>query len=482
MGTIQIKNVSFKYHQMTTNIFENLNLQIDASWKLGLIGRNGRGKTTLLKLLLGKLDYQGQIVSDLNFNYYPQNVMDPMQTTFEVIKSLTGLEDYDFWKIEIEMEQLKLKESVLQQVFKILSPGEQTKVLLAALFVDESGFQLLDEPTNHLDIAGRKVVADYLRNKKGFIVISHDKVFLNQIIDHVISINRTDVTVYKGNFDTWETANENQLHAEIAQKHQLKNDIQRLHQTAVKRENWAKQSDNQNPDSTGRKMMKKSKTLAKRVDSAINEKQQLLQNIEIEAPLVLNYEDLKYPEILLHVDNMSLKKADFETPRLDFTLKRHQIVAIEGHNGIGKTTIFKQILGLKQTFAQTGTISLAKNLKISYLAQNNTLKGTIKQLAVDKKIELELIYSNLRKLGFERRLFEYPVEEMSQGQRQKIALSLSLSQPANLYLWDEPLNYLDVITRQQIIEVLKTQQPTMLLIDHDQDLIDQVATRKIELH
>ena len=482
MGTIQIKNVSFKYHQMTTDIFKDLNLQIDSSWKLGLIGRNGRGKTTLMKLLLGQLTYQGQIISDLNFNYYPQTVSDRSQTTLEVIQSLTDLEDYDFWKIEMEMEQLQLSEEVLQQAFGTLSPGEQTKVLLATLFVDEAGFQLLDEPTNHLDIAGRKVVADYLQNKKGFIVISHDKTFLNQIIDHVISINRNDVTVYKGNFDTWETANENQLQLEVSQKQQLKNDIQRLHKTAVKRANWAKQSESQNPDSTGRKMMKKAKTLARRVDQAIDEKQQLLKNIEVEAPLVLNYEDLKYPEILLHVDNMTLENGTFVTPTLDFSLNRHQIVALEGQNGIGKTTIFKQLLGIKQPFAQTGTINLAKGLKISYLAQNNTLKGSIKQLAVDKKIELELIYSNLRKLGFERQLFEYPVEEMSQGQRQKVALALSLSQQANLYLWDEPLNYLDVITRQQIIAVLKTQKPSMLLIDHDQDLINQVATQKIKLH
>lgn len=482
MGTIQIKNVSFKYHQMTTDIFKDLNLKIDSSWKLGLIGRNGRGKTTLMKMLLGQLTYQGQIISDLNFNYYPQTVSDRSQTTLEVIQSLTDLEDYDFWKIEMEMEQLQLSEEVLQQAFETLSPGEQTKVLLATLFVDEAGFQLLDEPTNHLDIAGRKVVADYLQNKKGFIVISHDKTFLNQIIDHVISINRSDVTVYKGNFDTWETANENQLQLEMSQKHQLKNDIQRLHKTAVKRANWAKQSESQNPDSTGRKMMKKSKTLARRVDQAIDEKQQLLKNIEVEAPLVLNYEDLKYPEILLHVDNMTLKNGTFVTPTLDFSLNRHQIVALEGQNGIGKTTIFKQLLGIKQPFAQTGTINLVKSLKISYLAQNNTLKGSIKQLAVDKKIELELIYSNLRKLGFERQLFEYPVEEMSQGQRQKVALALSLSQQANLYLWDEPLNYLDVIIRQQIIAVLKTQKPSMLLIDHDQDLINQVATQKIKLH
>ncbi len=92
-----------------------------------------------------------------------------------------------------------------------------------------------------------------------------------------------------------------------------------------------------------------------------------------------------------------------------------------------------------------------------------------------------MVFSNLRKLGFERYLFEQPVEEMSQGQRRKVALALSLSQEANLYFWDEPLNYLDVITRQQIIDAIKKQQPTMLLIDHDQDLIDSVATKKVVL-
>lgn len=222
MGTIQIENVSFKYDQMVDNLFDSLNLKIDESWKLGLIGRNGRGKTTLLKLLLGKLDYQGKVVSNLNFYYYPQTVVDKNVPTVEVVKSLAHLEDYDLWKIEIELDKLQVDSEVLQQEFATLSPGEQTKVLLAILFIDESGFQLIDEPTNHLDIEGRKIVSDYLKNKKGFIVISHDKAFLNPVIDHVISINRTDVDVYKGNFDTWQENKDRQDQSELNQKDQLK--------------------------------------------------------------------------------------------------------------------------------------------------------------------------------------------------------------------------------------------------------------------
>lgn len=496
MGTIQIENVNFKYDQMIDNLFDNLNLKIDESWKLGLIGRNGRGKTTLLKLLLGQLDYQGKIVSNLNFYYYPQTVVDKNVPTVEVVKNLTHLEEYDLWKIEIELDKLKVDPEVLQQQFSTLSPGERTKILLAILFIDESGFQLIDEPTNHLDIEGRKIVSDYLKNKKGFIVISHDKAFLNPVIDHVISINRADVDVYKGNFDTWQENKDRQDQSEKNEKAQLKKDIHRLHETAVKWENWSNSAEAQkNKNRYGEsvnldkgfishksaKMMKKAKTAEKRVDSAISEKQSLLKNIEIEEPITLNYEERSHPDIFVQVDNLQLQHDDIKTPVVDFKLKRDQVLALIGKNGIGKTTIFKQILGVQQPFEQTGKIHLANNLKISYLKQDNELIGKIKDLAIAKKIEPEMVFSNLRKLGFERYLFGQPIEDMSQGQRRKVALALSLSEKANLYFWDEPLNYLDVITRQQIITAIKKQHPTMMLIDHDQDLIEAVSTQKIEL-
>ena len=118
MGTIQVKNVSFKYPAMVNNIFESLNLKIDAGWKLGLIGRNGRGKTTLLKILLGQLTYQGQITSDLNFYYYPQTIGNKKLPTRIVVQELSGLAEYDLWKIEVELEKLQLDIKILDQEFE----------------------------------------------------------------------------------------------------------------------------------------------------------------------------------------------------------------------------------------------------------------------------------------------------------------------------------------------------------------------------
>lgn len=495
MGTIQIENMSYKYDQMVDNLFDSLNLQIDESWKLGLIGRNGRGKTTLMKILLGKLPYQGKIISNLNFYYYPQKVNDKNRPTIEIVKELTDLEDYDIWKIEVELDKLKAKPDILEQNFSTLSPGEQTKVLLAILFIDDYGFQLIDEPTNHLDIEGRQVVADYLKGKKGFIVISHDKTFLNEVIDHVISINRQNVDIYKGNFDVWEQEKKMQDQAQFNEKEQLKKDISRLHETAVKRENWSNQSEKQK-NKTGlqkvnldkgfishkaSKMMRKAKSVSKRVDSEIEKKQSLLKNIEIEEPIKLNYSEVTHPKTLVTVNDLQLVHEDVKTPKISFKVPVDQVVSLVGKNGVGKTTIFRQILGINQPFKQNGDIIVANGIKVAYLAQENELSGDIRQLAQAKKIDPEMIFSNLRKLGFERDLFEQPVESMSQGQRRKVALAISLSQEANLYFWDEPLNYLDVITRQQIIDAIKKQHPTMLLIDHDKDLIDEISSQKIIL-
>jgi ATPase components of ABC transporters with duplicated ATPase domains len=401
MGTIQIENVNFSYDQMMEPLFDSLNLKIDESWKLGLIGRNGRGKTTLMKLLLGKLDYQGEIISNLNFYYYPQTINDKDRLTVEIVKELTDLNDYDLWKIEIELEKLQVDPDILQQNFSVLSPGEQTKVLLAILFLDDYGFQLIDEPTNHLDIEGRQVVSDYLKGKKGFMVISHDKAFLNPVIDHVISINRQNVDVYKGNFDTFEDAKNKQDHFELEQKNQLKKDINRLHETAVKRENWSNQAEAQKNKKNysekvnldkgflghkSAKMMKKAKTATKRVDNAINEKRKLLQNIEIEEPITLNYEELSHPETLIEVDGLVLKHETITTPKVSFKVKKNQTLALIGKNGIGKTTIFKQLLGLRQPFEQIGEIRKANNLVISYLPQDNELQGSIKELSLNKKL------------------------------------------------------------------------------------------------
>ena len=209
MSLIDISNLTFSYETSFENIFEDVSFQIDTDWKLGFIGRNGRGKTTLLNLLLGKYEYRGKISSSVTFDYFPFEAEDKSRDTLDIIDSINS--SYELWELNRELSLLDVDQEVLYRPFETLSNGEQTKVLLAALFLKEQNFLLLDEPTNHLDEEGKDTIAEYLKKKKGFILVSHDRDFLDKIIDHVLSINKTNIDIIKGNFSDWNLKKEREL-------------------------------------------------------------------------------------------------------------------------------------------------------------------------------------------------------------------------------------------------------------------------------
>ena len=201
MSLIQVSNLTFAYDGSYENIFENVSFQIDTNWRLGFTGRNGRGKTTFLNLLLGKYDYQGRISASVELSYFPYFVADKSVLALDAVEAMYP--DYEYWKIQREMAKLHLDDEVLYRSYGTLSNGEQTKLQLAVLFSKENNFLLIDEPTNHLDIRGRELVSQYLSTKKGFILVSHDRAFLDGCVDHILSINKSDIQVCKGNFSTW---------------------------------------------------------------------------------------------------------------------------------------------------------------------------------------------------------------------------------------------------------------------------------------
>ena len=201
MSLIRVTNLTFEYEGSYDPIFENVSFQIDTDWKLGFTGRNGRGKTTFLRLLMGQYEYQGTISTSVAFDYFPFEVTDYGMDTLELVEEI--LPDYEYWKLSRELSLLELEEDVLYRPFGTLSNGEQTKVMLAVLFLRENHFLLIDEPTNHLDLHAREVVSAYLDKKKGFILVSHDRAFLDRCIDHILSINKTNIEIQQGNFSSW---------------------------------------------------------------------------------------------------------------------------------------------------------------------------------------------------------------------------------------------------------------------------------------
>ena len=176
MSQISVNNLTFYYEGSYDNIFEDVSFQIDTDWKLGFIARNGRGKTTFLKLLTGQYEYRGSIASSVVFDYFPFEVRDRERNTIDVIEEIYP--DYEFWKLCREFNYLAMDAEILYMPFSTLSNGEQTRVLLALLFTRENHFLLIDEPTNHLDMKTRAVLREYLNTKKGFILVSHDRNFI----------------------------------------------------------------------------------------------------------------------------------------------------------------------------------------------------------------------------------------------------------------------------------------------------------------
>jgi len=322
MSMIRVENLTFAYPSSYDNIFENVNFQIDTDWKLGFVGRNGRGKTTFLNLLLGKYEYHGKIQASVQFDYFPYPVNDKNRLTTDILSEVCPLAEE--WELLRELSYLEVRDDVLWRPFFTLSNGEQTKVLLAALFLNDGHFLLIDEPTNHLDMKAREAVSAYLKRKKGFILVSHDRCFLDGCVDHILSINRSNIEVQSGNFSTWFTNFQRQQEFELAQ-------------------------------------------------------------------------------------NVKLKKSIAEANRVDESL-------------------FKAIL---------------------------------------------------RKMDFSRIQFEKKMEDFSAGQKKKVLIAKSLCEQAHLYVWDEPLNYIDIYSRMQIENLIREFSPTMIFVEHDLAFRNNIATKSI---
>ena len=491
---VSIRNLSFMYDGSYTPVFEDVSFNFDTSWRLGLIGRNGKGKTTLLRLLQKQYQYQGRIDMPLTPVYFPYPVEDMSLNTRDVM--LSAAPDAEEWQLICELNQLDVDASVLDRPFSTLSKGEQTKALLAALFTREDAYPLIDEPTNHLDAHGRALVADYLRRKDGrspaggFLLVSHDRAFLNRCIDHVLSLNRSDVWVMQGNYDTWESRLNQQNEYEQGRNEVLKRDIKHLEESARRTAEWSDRVEatkiGMGPCDRGAighkaaKMMARSLATRSRRERAIEEKRSLLHNVEKVGELKLTV--LHHPkDVLISVVNGKVEYDGHTVCEgVNFVLRRGERLSLTGPNGCGKSSILKALVGMGGSL--TGEVSIAPNLVVSYVPQQtDDLSGTMDDFISRSDIDETLFKAILRNMDFTRDLFERPLERMSQGQKKKLLLARSLCIPAHVYVWDEPLNYIDVLSRVQMEGLLTEYAPTMLLVEHDAVFLERVCTNTIEL-
>ena len=519
MAQIQVSGLSFHYEGSYDDVFENVSFSIDTRWKLGFIGRNGKGKTTFLRLLQGWYPYTGTITEGIICDYFPYEMPQEESdaTAFDLMEQWKpGVES---WRVLIEMDSLGVPAELLYRSFRTLSFGERTKLMLAVLFSGENDFLLIDEPTNHLDREAREVVKQYLRGKEGFILVSHDRDLLDAVIDHVLVLNRKNIVVQSGNFSSWwENKEKKDAFARAENEKHLK-EIKKLKAAADTAVRWAEKNENTKIGfdpvkehdrfldtrayigAKTKKMQSRVKNFQNRIGREIEEQEGLLEDIEQVRSLKL--------EPLVHPKKRLVSAADFTVrygagdpvfAPLTFEVQQGEKVFLQGENGSGKSTVIKSILSrisatqyaggrfpydleaFQQAAHPEGSLQVAGNMIVSYIDQDTTgLTGSLRAYAAEYGLDVTLFFTLLRYLDFERVQFEKDLQDLSEGQKKKVLIAASLMTPAHLYIWDEPMNYIDVFSRMQIEELLGKIHPTMIIVEHDVRFMEKFADKVVRI-
>jgi len=519
MAKISVSNLTFCYEGSSDNIFEQVSFNIDTDWKLGFIGRNGKGKTTFLKLLLGKYEYQGSIQASTAFDYFPYQIKKEhlARCMTDFLEELAP--DCEEWRVIMELEKMKMSAALLYRPFETLSHGERTRAMLAVLFSRDNYFLLIDEPTNHLDQASREIVREYLCHKKGFLLVSHDRDLLDACVDHILVLNRVTIEVQKGNFSSWWENKERKDAFQMAENEKHRKEIGKLKKAAERTRDWADRNESTKIGydpvkehdrclstrsyigAKTKKMQSRAKQIEERIGRAIEEKEGLLQDIE--NPAELKIMPLKHhKEVLVRAEKFGLAYGEHILLReFDMELRQGERVLLRGPNGCGKSSLIKAILrangptdGRKSggggsvpaknapALRESGVLRTVSGLRISYIDQDTSfLQGSLTDYCKKEDLDESLLKAILRQLDLERRQLGGRMEEFSEGQKKKVLIAASLLEQAHLYIWDEPLNYIDIFSRIQIEDLLLRYRPTMLFVEHDIRFQEKIADRVVEL-
>ena len=510
MAQIQVTDLTFSYEGSSDDVFRDVTFNIDTDWKLGLIGRNGKGKTTLLNLFMGRYDHRGSISTGKRFDYFPYQVF-----ATDLSKAAADLMEgwkprVELWQVMVQMNALKMDPESLYRPFGTLSFGERTRIMLSVLFADENEFLLIDEPTNHLDTRARDIVKEFLSSKKGFILVSHDRDLLDGVCDHLLILNRATMEVQAGNFSTWWENKEKKDAFSLSENEKHLKEISKLKSAADRNNRWAEKNESTKIGfdpvkehdrsisarsyigSKTKKMQSRVKSVEKRIGREIGEKEGLLKDIEKAAELKI--EPLKYhKEVLINANDLSLRYEGAEEELfsgLRFQVKRGDRIILSGENGCGKSSLIKAILQrakLKESrdvagLSVSGDLDVGSALIISYVDQDTSfLSGSLKDFCENRGLNESLFLAVLRQLDLDREQFTKDMEDFSEGQKKKVLIASSLITPAHLYIWDEPLNYIDVFSRMQIEKLILQYEPTMLLVEHDIRFREKTGTGTVKI-
>jgi len=507
---IHLTNVSLSFGAQT--VFNNLSLSIKLNQHIGLVGRNGSGKSTLFKVITGhqKID-AGSIALSKNtcIAYLPQEVVldssetifDEALNTFPTIAKLSKevrllekklsnnpssetvvrysellstLGELEASKKESEIKKvltgLGFSEEVQAKPVTSLSTGWKMRLVLAKLLLQKADFYLFDEPTNHLDIFARDWFLSFLSEASfGFILISHERHFLNQVCSSIIDLKGKQATLYNGSYSSFEKQKEARDALKLAAYKNQQQEITRK-QKVIDR-------------------FRAKSTKAKMVQSMIKslEKKELVE-LDVQAK-TMRFSFSTPPQsgrVVLEVNSVAHsfgKKSIFKNASFD--VERGEKVALVAANGVGKTTLFNVITGTYSL--QEGSISFGYNVKHALFTQdhksmlddNETIIDEIERLAPHQTTQY--IRTMLGSFLFSNDDVLKKIRVLSGGEKNRVRMVATLLQNANFLLLDEPTNHLDLQSKDILVEALKSYKGSILFVSHDHSFINALATRTLEL-
>lgn len=461
-------------------LLDHADLTVADGERIGVIGRNGTGKSSLLKVVAGldKLDDGVRTVMDgLVIAYVEQEpFLPPAQNILESLiergKFNDVADEQEKWKkiarLEEYLHRFGLKSD---QALQGTSGGEKKRAALALAFAIQSDLLLLDEPTNHLDIDGililEELIKNEYRNSKSLMVITHDRAFLDSVSTRIVELDRGILRSYPGNFDSYESRKEQELIAEdIARR--------KFDKFWAQEEVWIRKGiEARRTRNEGRV-----RRLERLREERAARRDRLGQiNLNIDA-------GMKSGKIVAELENVSLSFGDKTIVKnLNFKLLRGDRLGLVGHNGVGKSTLISLILGKREP--DSGTVKLGTNLQIAYFDQlraqldpNKTVAETISpgsewiEIGGSKKHVMAYLGDFL----FPPRRANVPVSNLSGGERNRLLLARLFALPANLLVLDEPTNDLDIDSLELLEQTLQTYPGTLILVSHDRRFLDNVVT------
>ncbi|MFZ5965982.1 MAG: ribosomal protection-like ABC-F family protein [Bacillota bacterium] len=518
---IEIALKDIKKYYGASEVLKNITVEINTGDKLGIIGSNGTGKTTILKIIAGHEGQDGGMLSirkGTAIGYLDQipvvdahmKVIDVLNSAFEQVynikhrmgilegymkeesgdrldkimmeygRLITDFERMDGYSIEEKVNRicggLKISNQFQNRYFNTLSGGEKTTVLLGKILLQSPDILLLDEPTNHLDIDSVEWLEDFIKNYKGTVlIISHDRYFLDHTVTSIIEIEKGTASSFKGTYTDYVKEKKQLIQEQLEDYKTQQKKIKNMEAAIRRFRDWGTRADNES-------MFKKAENMRKRIEKMEKVERPVLEKHKIQLEFSDNVNNSQ--DIIL-INNLEKRVGDkLLFHDLEFYVKNKEKIALLGKNGCGKTTLLKMIIS--KSTPENGAIQIGNSVRMGYLEQDIQFEN--EEYTVLETVSRELMLPEgktrgvLAKFLFKGNDVFKKVKNLSGGEKTRLRLCILMYTDMDLLILDEPTNHLDIDAREMLEIALSDFQGTIVFVSHDRYFINKLASRVIELH